>query len=168
MGTQAGFDPNAFGPFGAIFQSYFAAIDSFSQREPATGGLASGFDPHALTAQATAPLKAAACCQLEVLGLLNRRTQAYMQVPTRLAHCRTPQDLISEQLAFWRTAAEQYTESSRKIGETWSHAFPWAGAYAAGGPAVHAERDYISFNGTGKESISVSKPDSAGKQRRVA
>ena len=37
------------------------------------------------------------------------------------------------------------------------------------GPAVRAERDYISFNGTGKDnSITVSKPDSAGKQRRVA
>ena len=168
MGTQAGFDPNAFGPFGASFQSYFSAIDSFSPREPSTDGVASGFDAQALTAQATAPLKADACCQLEVMGLLNRRTQAYMQVPTRLAHCRTPQDVINEQLAFWRTAAEQYTESSRKIGETWSHAFPWAKAYAVR-PAVRAERDYISFNGTGKDnSITVSKPDSAGKQRRVA
>jgi hypothetical protein len=167
MGTQAGFDPNAFGPFGALFQNYFSALESFGQgKSPFGGGFPLGFDQQAATSQATAPLKAAARCQVEVFGLVNRRTQAYMQVPTRLAQCRTPQDMLNEQMAFWRTAAEQYRESSVKIGEAWAQAMPWLGT-----AAMKTERDYINFNGTGsKESGAIStRQESAGKQqRRVA
>lgn len=167
MGTQAGFDPNAFGPFGALFQNYFSALDNFGQgKSPVGDGFPFGFDPQAATSQVTAPLKAATRCQVEVLGLVNRRTQAYMQVPTRLAQCRTPQDVVNEQMAFWRTAAEQYRETSIKIGEAWAQAMPWLSA-----PAIKAERDYINFNGTGsKEGGAITtRQDNAGKQqRRVA
>ena len=114
MGNPMGFDPNAFGPFGALFQQYFATIESFGPgRLPA--GVATALDPESFTSHATAPLKAAARCQLEVFGFLNRRTQAYMQVPTRLAQCRTPQDLINEQMDFWRTAGEARMLSPRSF-----------------------------------------------------
>src|SRR5689334_4020813 len=116
MGTPAGFDPAAFGPFGALFQNYFSALEQFGQAGSSLGGvLPAEFEPPAIASQAAAPLKAAARSQLEVFGLLNRRTQAYMQVPTRLAQCRTPQDMINEQMAFWRTAGEQYRETALKI-----------------------------------------------------
>lgn len=166
MATQAGFDPNAFGPFGALFQNYFSALESFSQgRSPFGGGLP-GFDPQALSAQATAPLKVAARCQLEVMGLANRRTQAYLQVPTRLAQCRTPQDFLNEQMAFWHTAMEQYGESSRKVADAWAHLMP--ASFGSAG-AARAERDYISFNnGSGKDHGAAAKQDPASKQRRVA
>lgn len=168
MGTQAGFDPNAFGPFGAIFQNYFSMFDTFNPSLQANA-VASSFDPQALTGQAMAPLKAAARCQIETLGLMNRRTQAYMQVPTRLALCRTPQDVLNEQMAFWRTASEQYRETSLKIGEAWMQAFSLAAPVRAG---VSTERDYISFNGSGSKDGAVShstrQEPSSGKQRRVA
>ncbi len=167
MGTQAGFDPNAFGPFGALFQNYFSAFETLGQGKlPLNGGFAFGFDPQTATSQATAPLKAAARCQVEVLGLVNRRTQAYMQVPTRLAQCRSPQDVLNEQLAFWRTATEQYQACAVKIGEAWAQALPLQLAGMG-----KAERDYINFNGSGaKESGAVSsRQETAGKQqRRVA
>ena len=163
-----GFDPNAFGPFGALFQNYFAALESFSQgKSPFGGGFAPGFDTQAATAQMTGPLKAAARCQLEILGLANRRAQALMQVPNRLAQCRTPQDLFNEQMAFWRVAGEQYRDSSLKIGEAWGQAFPWL----IPGHAQPSERDYINFNGTGgKEGTthSTRQDQPSGKQRRVA
>jgi hypothetical protein len=166
-GNPAGFDPNAFGPFGALFQNYFAALESFSPGKlPLGGDQQSAFDPQAMTSQAAAPLKAAARCQLEMFGLANRRTQAYMQVPTRLAQCRTPQDVLNEQMAFWRTAAEQYRESALKIGEAWGQAFPGFGAFTMG--ESRAERDYISFNGAGKDSQITTRPDTGGRQRRVA
>jgi hypothetical protein len=176
MGNQTGFDPNIFGPFGAIFQNYISALDSFGQGKAApTAGLP-GFDPQAVTAQATAPLKAAGRCQLEALGLINRRAQAYMQVPTRLAQCRTPQDLVNEQMAFWRTAGEQYSDSTRKIAEAWTQVFPWASASWANAPwaagadrATRTERDYISFNGTGKDAgTGGGRQEPTNKQRRVA
>lgn len=168
MGNQAGFDPNVFGPFGALFQGYFDVWERFGQAQlPLAGGsTAANLDPQTISSQLTAPLKAAARCQLETLGLMTRRTQAYLQVPTRLAQCRTPQDLVNEQMAFWRTAGEQYRESAARIGEAWGQAFPWLGAVRAG----VAERDYISFNGTGsRESGNAHAPrPEAGKQRRVA
>ncbi|MGE3230736.1 MAG: hypothetical protein AB7J30_14995 [Hyphomicrobium sp.] len=114
----------------------------------------------------TAPFKATARCQLELMGLANRRLQAYLQVPARLAQCRTPQDLVNEQMAFWRTATDQYRESMLKVGEAWGQAMPWL----AGG-ATKTDRDYINFNGTGSKDGgahgSRQEPGSS-KQRRVA
>jgi len=161
-GPQTAFDPNAFGPFGALFQPYFRALESLSQGK-------SAFDTQAATAQISAPLKAAARCQLEVLGLVNRRTQAYLQVPARLAHCRSPQDILNEQMSFWRTAAEQYGETSRKVFDAWTSADVWS---RSGGRSV-ADRDYINFNGTGSKESGGQRtwpeqPQPSGKQRRVA
>ncbi len=166
MATQAGFDPNAFGPFGALFQNYFSALETFSQgRSPMGGGALPGIDPQTMAAQVTAPLKVAARCQLEVMGLANRRVQALLQIPSHLSECRTPQDFLNEQMAFWRTAMEQYAESSHKIADAWAHLIP--GAFAAG--MVRTERDYISFNnGSGNDHSSASKQDPVGKHRRVA
>jgi hypothetical protein len=174
MTCIVGFDPNAFGPFGAIFQNYLSTLESLGQGKTASAadvGVAD-FDPQSLPAQATAPLKAIGLSQLELLGLANRRTQAYLQLPTRLAQCRTPQDLVNEQMAFWRTASEQYTGSARKVAEVWAQAFPWIGtpAWVQGEErAARPERDYISFNGTGKGAGTAgARTEAAGKQRRVA
>jgi len=167
MGTQTGFDPNVLGPFGALFQTYFTALDTFGQGSKAFGGTLgspAAFDSEAATALLAAPLKVAARCQLEMLGLASRRAQAYLQVPTRLAQCRTPQDVVNEQMAFWRTAAEQYGTSGRKIGEAWAQMFPWLTAGA--GRQTTRERDYINFNGTGGEAGAGAEP--TARQRRVA
>ena len=166
MATQAGFDTKAFGPFGALFQNYFSALEGFSQgRSPFGGGLP-GFDPQAMAAQATGPLKVAARCQLEMMGLANRRAQAYLQVPTHLAQCRTPQDFFNEQMAFWHTTMEQYGESSRKVADAWAHLLPASFGQAGG---ARTERDYISFNnGSGKDHEAAGKQDPVNRQRRVA
>jgi hypothetical protein len=165
MSHPTGFGPHAFGPFGALFQQYFAALESFGAG-PQADESANPLDPENITSQATAPLRAAALCQLEVLGFLNRRTQAYMQVPTRLAQCRAPQDFINEQMAFWRTAGEQYRESMIKMGEAWGNALP---AFAA---QAKPERDYITFNGATSSSAGKDRQvpvrQEGGKQRRVA
>lgn len=170
MGRQAGEDAGGFGPFATMFQNYFSACETLSRGTPPLGsGFPTAFDAQAFTTQATAPLKAAARAQLEVMGLANRRVQAYMTAPTKLAQCRSPQDLMNMQMAFWRTAFEQYTESGRKIAEAWGQALPLAEAYS-GGDVTNAEHDYINFNGTGsKANMRVpAEPDRAGKQRRVA
>lgn len=166
MGKHTGFDPGAFAPFGAMFDNYFAAIESLGRGNSPFGNFGLPLDPQTVSAGATAPLKAAARCQLEMFGLVNRRTQAYMRVPTRLAQCRTPQDVINEQMAFWRTASEQYAESSRRIAEAWGQALPWLGK---GGISTGAtDRDYINFNGTGESGSPEARPEHGSKQRRVA
>lgn len=60
-------------------------------------------------------VKGMARTQLEVLGFFNRRAQAYMQIPARLAQCRTPQDVANAQVQFWRAAYEDYTDSAGRV-----------------------------------------------------
>ena len=55
--------------------------------------------------------------QLEIMGLMNRRAQAVLEIPSRLGQCRTPQDLVNEQLRYWRTAYEQYSETAGRMME---------------------------------------------------
>lgn len=165
--TQTDFDPNAFGPFGPLFQTYISSLENFGRAFGVPNALTSDLSPAALSQRSSAPFKAAARCQLEVLGLVNRRAQAYMQIPTRLAQCRSPQDVVNEQMAFWRTAGQQYAETSRKVFDAWTSAD--ALQVANGRPA---ERDYINFNGTGSKESSAqtsrSEQTAGNKQRRVA
>ena len=67
---------NGKSPAHSAFQMYFGGLEAFGQ----------AYDPF---------LKGLARTQLEVLGFVNRRAQAYMQIPARAAQCRTPQDLLT-------------------------------------------------------------------------
>lgn len=92
--------------------------------------------------------------QLEMQGLVNRRAQAYLELPSRISQCRTPQDLMQEQQRFWQTAFEQYSEYSRHIMSAWSQ---MAQMPAAGAAQQPTERDYLAFpepraaNGVGQQ-----------------
>lgn len=170
MGKQAGEHASGFGPFASVFQNYLSAFETVSRgTAPLGNGFPTAFDAQAFTAQATAPFKAAARAQLEVMGLANRRVQAYMRAPTTLAQCRSPQDFMNAQMQFWRTAFEQYSESGRKIADAWSHALPFAAPYP-GVEAAETEHDYINFNGAGsKTSVRTpAVPDRESRSRRVA
>lgn len=105
------------------FQLYFSGLDSMSQ--------------------SMGPMKAVARWQLEAMGLMSRRAQAYMEFPSRLSRCRTPQDLMSEQARFLQTAFHQYQESSQRMLEAWSLMMP--AGFGSNGQAQRTERDYISF-----------------------
>jgi hypothetical protein len=121
MIAQSGFDPHQFWMVSNPFQAYFNSADSLSQ----------GFEP----------MKALARCQLEVMGLVSRRAQAYLEIPSRLSQCRTPQDILNEQMAFWRTAFEQYSESSQRIADAWGHVLMPLDDRAD----ARRQRDYITF-----------------------
>lgn len=111
------------GVFSSPFQAYFSNLDSM--------------------AQSMGPMKGVARLQLEVMGYMSRRAQAYMEIPTRLSRCRTPQDLMSEQSRFWHTAFQQYAESNKRIMDAWTQVMP--NPFAATAASKPAERDYISF-----------------------
>ena len=170
MGTQTGYDAYGIGSFASVFQNYLSAFETVSQGTPPLGeGFPTAFDTQAFTQQATAPLKAVARAQLELLGLANRRMQAYMQAPANFAQCRTGSDIVNQQMAFWNEAAEQYAASGRKIAEAWGQALPWAAPYV-GVDTSSAERDYIDFNGVaGKAKVPPRvKSEPENKARRVA
>ncbi|HRN87051.1 phasin family protein [Hyphomicrobium sp.] len=171
MGTQTGYDAYGIGSFASVFQNYLSAFETVSQGTPPLGaGFPTAFDTQAFTQQATAPLKAVARAQLEMLGLVNRRVQAYMQAPAKLAQCRTSRDVLNEQMAFWQEAAEQYASSGRKIADAWSAALPLGAPYGVV-DTLPADRDYIDFNGAASAKARTRprvKAEPENKARRVA
>lgn len=56
-------------------------------------------------------------CQFEMWALNSRRTQAYLELPTRMARCRTPAELAQEQQRFAETAYEQYALASDRMSQ---------------------------------------------------
>lgn len=131
------------GPYQNIFQAYFGNLDSAAR----------GYEP---------AYKAMARGNLEVMGLVSRRARAYMELPARLASCRTPQELLNEQTHFWQTAYQNYTESARTMMTLWSSVLPFGGLLEQGMPKP--VRDYISFP---EASEPPAKP-SQSEERRAA
>ncbi len=117
---------NGKSPVHNIFQMYFGGLESFGQ----------AYDPF---------MKGLARSQLELMGLMNRRTQAVMEIPTRLSQCRTPQDVFNAQARFWRTAYEEYSESVTRMTEAFaSLAMPGFSLQMPDDEAGNAH-DYITF-----------------------
>ena len=86
-------------------------------------------------------MRAAARSQVEMFTLASKRAQAYIEWPMRLSQCRTPQDLTSEQIRFWQTMAQHYTESSQRVMGVWATVARDASVQRTTKP----ERDYITF-----------------------
>jgi hypothetical protein len=98
-----------------------------------------------LSAQASAPIvKAAMRFNMELMSLTGRRMRAYLDLPSTLGRCRSAQDLATEQMRFWQTAARDYSDSSRNAMEAWS-ALLSSGASLSNGAAL-ADRDFMDFN----------------------
>lgn len=82
-------------------------------------------------------------CQFEAMSFWSRRAQAYMEIPARLSQCRTPQDLVNEQMRFWQTAFQHYNESAGRIANAYRQmATPPQFAAKQSQPR---RRDYLSF-----------------------
>jgi len=117
------FGPMA-GPFSNISEAYLGSLDVLARR----------FEPLAL---------GAARFNLELFGLMTRRTRAWLEVPTRLGQCRTPQDLAGEQLRFWGTAVEDYTDCTRRL--TVALGTLAAPGFHSGVKAAGPVRDHLAF-----------------------
>lgn len=53
--------------------------------------------------------------QGEWLNLLSRRASAYLDIPERLSHCKTPVDLWREQTSFLATMQRHYFEAAQHL-----------------------------------------------------
>lgn len=145
-----------------LFQDHFATY-----MQPMMNGMngQNGFDTW---------MRSVARCQLEMQGLMARRAQAYLELPGRITQCRTPQELVQEQTRFWQTAAEQYSECSRKVFGAWAQMFNLPSAFdqrSAGAP-VGRERDYLSHGQPAvrrpSNGLAEPSPQQTSPQRRVA
>ena len=101
-------------------QAYFGGLDM----------MVKGYEP---------ALKGVGRWNLEMLGLMARRAQAWLEIPSRLSQCKTPADLFKEQTRFWQAAAADYTEGSQRLTAAWSA--------CAVMPKLNGaqQRDYITF-----------------------
>jgi hypothetical protein len=81
-------------------------------------------------------------CNVEVMNLMRQRTQAYLELPKRLAECKGPQEVLSEQMKFWQTAAEDLQTGSRRIMAAWSESMP---QLSNGNGSTPIPRDHITF-----------------------
>ncbi len=75
-------------------------------------------------------LRAMSQTNIEFLRLLTRRSQAAVEMATKAAQCREPQDLMGLQTHFWQTAVQQHTDAARQIVSSWGSVMPMAGALA--------------------------------------
>ena len=119
-------DPKA-GPLGNLSQAYFGTLDKFAK----------GYEP---------ALKGVGRWNLELIGLYTRRSREWLDVPTRLTRCKTPVDVVNEQVRFWQTATAQYVEASHRLAAAFGAcavAPYFNGAW--GGETVAPARDYITF-----------------------
>jgi hypothetical protein len=114
--------------------------------------MASSVERLAKSAEPT--LRAASRAGLEAHGLLNRRMQAWIEVPSKAAKCRTPKDAIDAQMKFWQAAFEQYGDSTKRVAEAWAPVWSallplvvtsngWWSGFGATQPKP--ERDLITF-----------------------
>lgn len=134
---------NGKSPTHGAFQFAFGGLEALGQ----------AYDPF---------FKGLARTQLELFGFWNRRAQAYMQMPTRLAQCRTPQDLVNAQTQFWRAAYEDYTDSAGRVTNALAAcAMPNLASLVS--EEARAAHDYIAFPDS-KEPTNTGRP----RERKAA
>jgi hypothetical protein len=51
----------------------------------------------------------------ECMRLDNRRTKAWLDIPACLGRCKTPQDVLNEQVKFWQQMGKDYAEGTRQL-----------------------------------------------------
>ena len=92
-------DPVA-GPFGNLSAAWCGGLDQ----------LVKGYEP---------TLRNAGRINLELMGLMTRRAQAWLELPAG-GQCKTPAGSGRAQLRFWQTAAQDYTEGARRLAATFA------------------------------------------------
>jgi hypothetical protein len=108
-------------------------------------------------------MKGFARAQLEILGLMSRSAQSCLEIPTRLSRCRTPQDLVDEQMRFWRTAFEDYSDSVGRVRDALASFAMAPFGFEPPDDEAESARDYLAFPET-KEQASAGK----GRDRKAA
>ena len=159
-------DANGF-PFLNLFQNAMNPFQNIPSQgmNPFQGGLQGGMKSYfggldVMTQSYDPYFKGLARWQLEAMGLMSRRAQAYLEISSRMSKCRTPQDLFAEQTRFWQTAFQQYSESTRRMMAAANQmaVLPPTMTQAMGGGKTKRERDYISFPDAKAPASAASQP----------
>ena len=121
--------------------------------------------------------KAVTLAQSEAMGLMSRRTRAYMNWPTQFARCKSPADVLALQQAFWQQCVADYTTTAQAVGSYWSQNQVLTGLHETfedqsmqSCPECGQERDIISFPETDevparRRAATGQRPDDGGLSR---
>lgn len=90
------------------------------------------------------PLKAMSLGQIEMSALINRRLQACAELPHQLATCRTPQDMVNLNMAFFQTALKDYAQAVTMMAEAWEKALQQQDGFSPPMSEARAH-DYLSL-----------------------
>ena len=66
--------------------------------------------------------RALAQANVEMIGLIGRRSRAYLDLPAHLARCRTPQQLMDEQAKFFQDMLHDYQVTNDRMMNYWMEA----------------------------------------------
>lgn len=77
-----------------------------------------------MTAPTEKVVRAVARSNAEMTALACQRIQAFVGAPARFAACRTPLDLMTEQIRFWQTATDQYNAATQALVTAWTPVMP--------------------------------------------
>lgn len=96
--------------------------------------------------------KAVTLAQYEMMGLVSKRSRAYMDWPTRFSRCKSPNDVLALQQSFWQQCMADYTTTAQAVGAFWSQNHMLTGLQETfedqsmqSCPECGQERDVISF-----------------------
>lgn len=100
-------------------------------------------------------LTACARNSAELMSLMSRRMQAYLQLPAQLCGCRSPQDCLAEEVRFAQTAWAQYVECGARMMSAAGCVAPqaagamelWWSAMPLPGPATLAKDHAVAHEG---------------------
>lgn len=139
MSASERFGPMA-GPFGNVIEVCAGNLDAMAKRlEPLAVG--------------------AGKCNLEVFGLMTRRARAWLELPSRLGQCGTPQDLFDAQLQFWRTAVQDYADGAERVTLALRALAAPGPDGVWGGNASTPARDYLAVAGAKAGAAEAAKRD---------
>ena len=67
-------------------------------------------------------VEAMAKANVEMAGLLGRRSRAYFNLPTQLSRCRTPEQMLEEQAKFFQDMLHDYQVTNDRVVNCWIEA----------------------------------------------
>lgn len=68
---------------------------------------------------------------LEAGGFLSRRARANLELPNKLSHCRTMQDVMAAGAEYWTAALNDMVESQQRMLGIWAGKNPLAAGFAS-------------------------------------
>lgn len=143
-------------PFAFLFNVIRPPVQGGPAVPAQFGDLARRFEPMA---------QAAARAHLESVSLAAQQVRTAFELPSRLAACRTPQEVVSTQVQFWQSVATQQYEGTQRIASAWSGF--WASSDATGAfdaSSAAPKRDVISFAEVAPAAVAPAVPAAAGQK----